>query len=146
MFSREGLRAVIGDHGLAWGHGLTVPRADMFVFHCSWVTPRCNCTILRAASSTATWRVAFEAWLWKGMNGMPGLGSPSGEITWAPWLQELKGTTRLDGPCSSMGGVLRLDHIDRAIGAFARAMRWGDFRWRCCWSAYLGDGHIQVHG
>ena len=30
VFSREGLRAVIGDHGLAWGHGLTVPRADMF--------------------------------------------------------------------------------------------------------------------
>jgi len=28
--SRRGWHWVVGDHGLAWGHGLTVPRADMF--------------------------------------------------------------------------------------------------------------------
>ena len=30
MQSRGGWHGVVGDHGLAWGHGLTVPRADMF--------------------------------------------------------------------------------------------------------------------
>ena len=30
MQSRGGWHGAVGDHGLAWGHGLTVPRADMF--------------------------------------------------------------------------------------------------------------------